>query len=208
MNTFIDEIIADIDWRVAELATLKSIPKMYSFSSDHKDLIIKYIVPAIYALWEGFVNSCFTIYSHHLNSLSIPRSEISLPLLTHLLDSECGFNDPRIQFEAKQKMVTLIDKTLTDTIVVKPKVPTESNVNLKVLNKILERFCIEKIPDNYKDKLDKLLLFRNKIVHGENSIRVDMGQITEFIKTVEDLMWDIAINIEKDERLMTYKKTR
>lgn len=206
MASFIDEILADINWRVAELATLKSIPIRYSFRPEHKELQIKYSIPAIYAIWEGFVKSCFVIYSNHLNSLSIGRSEIAIPLLTHQLDIECDFNNPRIAFDAKQRMVSLIDSLLTDVVTIKPSVPTESNVNFKVLNKILERFCIDKVPDHYDSKLNKLLLFRNKVAHGDNSINVNMTHVTEFILTVENLMFDVAINIEQNEKIGTYKK--
>lgn len=206
MITFIDEILADIDWRVSQLATLKSIPIRYSFSPEHKELQIKYTVPAIYAIWEGFVKSSFIIYSNHLNTLSIGRSEIAMPLLTHQLDSECDFNNPRINFDSKQRMVSLLDSLLTDIVTIKPSVPTESNVNFKVLNKILERFCIDKVSDDYEQKLNKLLLFRNKIAHGENAISVNLTHVTEFISTVENLMLDIAINVEQNERVGTYKR--
>lgn len=206
MVTFVDEILADIDWRVSQLATLKSIPIRYSFSPEHKELQIKYTIPAIYAIWEGFVKNCFMIYSHHLNSLSLARKEIAVPLLTHQLDSECDFNNPRLNFEAKQRMVSLIDSLLSEVITIKPSVPTESNVNFKVLNKILDRFCIDKIPVFYERKLDKLLRFRNMIAHGENSISVDMTHVTEFITTIENLMLDIVINLEQNEKAGTYKK--
>jgi hypothetical protein len=206
MTTFIDEILADIEWRVSELATLKSIPIRYSFRPEHKELQLKYTIPAIYAIWEGFVKSCFIIYSNHLNSLSIGRSEIAIPLLTHQLDIECDFNNPRINFEAKQRMVSLIDSLLTDIVIIKPSVPTESNVNFKVLNKILERFCIDKVSEVYDTKLNKLLFFRNKVAHGDNSVTVNMTHITEFISTVENLMLDVAINVEQNEKAGTYKK--
>jgi hypothetical protein len=206
MVTFIDEILADIDWRVAQLSTLKSIPIRYSFSPEHKELQIKYTVPAIYAIWEGFVKSSFIIYSNHLNTLFIGRSEIAMPLLTHQLDSECDFNNPRLNFDSKQRMVSLLDSLLTDIVTIKPSVPTESNVNFKVLNKILERFCIDKVSDDYEQKLNKLLLFRNKIAHGENSITVNLTHLTEFISTVENLMLDIVINVEQNERVGTYKR--
>ena len=206
MVTFIDEILADIDWRVSQLATLKSIPIRYSFSPEHKELQIKYTIPAIYAIWEGFVKNSFIIYSNHLNTLSIGRSEIAMPLLTHQLDSECDFNNPRINFDSKQRMVSLLDSLLTDIVIIKPSVPTESNVNFKVLNKILERFCIVKVSDDYEQKLNKLLLFRNKIAHGENSISVNLTHVTEFISTVENLMLDIAINVEQNEKDGTYKR--
>lgn len=206
METFVDEILADIDWRISELALIKSIPIKYSFRPDHKELHVKYSVPAIYAIWEGFVKNCFTIYSNHLNTLDIKRSEISLALLTHQIDSECDFNNPRLSFDSKKRLVETIDNFLIETILIKPNVPTDSNVNFKILNKILERFCISPIDNKYDKGLNKLLLYRNKIAHGENSISVNMTHITEFISLIEDLMLDIVINIESCEKTETYKR--
>ena len=206
MLLFIEEIIADIEWRISELSTIKTLPIRYSFRTDHKEIHLKYSIPAVYAIWEGFVKNCFTIYSNHLNTLSITKEEISIPLLTHQIDSECDFNTPRFNFEAKQRVVILIESLLTEIITIKPSIPTESNVNFKVLNKILERFCITKVDDKYERGLNKLLRFRNTIAHGENSLSVDMTHITEFISLVENLMLDIIINVEKGEQLKTYKR--
>ena len=206
MKTFIEEIVADIDWRTAELATLKSIPIKYSFRPDHKDIHIKYTIPAIYAIWEGFVKTCFTIYSNHLNTLSIKRDEISTALLAHQLDSECDFNNPRQNFDSKVRLASTLDSLLQVVINIKPSVPTESNVNLKVLNKILERFCISPIKESYEKDLNKLLKFRNTIAHGENSIIVNMTHVTEFITLVENLMLDIVISVEQAESNGSFKK--
>lgn len=205
MSSFIDEILADIDWRISELAQIKSIPIKYNFRPDHKDIHIKYAIPAIYAIWEGFVKNCFTIYSNHLNSLTIKRTEISTSLLTHRIDSECDLNNPRQNFESKQKLVEIINSLLVDIITIKPSVPTESNVNLKVLNKILERFCVSKFDETYEKGLNKLLRFRNTIAHGENSISVNMPHVIEFIALIENLMLDIVINIETSEKDESYK---
>ena len=206
MKIFVEEILADIEWRTSELATLKSIPIRYSFSPEHKDLHIKYSVPAIYSIWEGFVKNCFTIYSNHLNSLSLSRTEISYELLTHQIDSECDFNNPRVHFETKKKLVESLDDLFQDTITIKPTVPTESNVNLKVLNRILQRFCIPEIDNAYNNDLNMLLLFRNKIAHGENSIIVNMTHVTKFISLIENLMLDVVIGVESCEKNETFKK--
>lgn len=206
MKIFIQEILADINWRVSELATIKSLPIKYNFRPDHKELQIKYSVPAIYAIWEGFVKNTFTIYSNHLNSLNISRIDISPPLLTHQLDSECDFNNPRTAFDSKKRLVELIDSILDDTITIKPSVPTESNVNFKVLNRILERYCINHLDDSYNRGLNRLLRFRNMIAHGENALTVNMADVTEFINLIENLMLDLIINIEKSEFNKTYAK--
>lgn len=206
MSLFIDEIVADIDWRIAELATLKTLPIKYSFHPDHKELHIKYSIPAIYAIWEGFVKSSFQIYSSHLNTLSLKRSEIAYPLLTHHVDSVCNISQPRKSFRSKQDFVNKILETVDEKVVLLPILPTESNINLKVLNKILERFCIQEINPKYQKDLDKLLMFRNKIAHGENAIRVTLVELTEFVKLIEDIMLDVALAIEESEASKTYQK--
>jgi len=204
MDIFIEEILADIEWRVSELATIKSMPIKYNFRPDHKKLQIKYSVPALYAIWEGFVKSTFTIYSQHLNSINISRNNIALSLLTHHIDSECNFTNPRTGFESKKRLVKLIDDILNDTISIKPNVPTESNVNFKVVNQILERFCISTIPDFYEQGLNKLLKFRNMIAHGENALSVNMTHLVEFASLIENLMLDIVINVEECAKIQTY----
>ncbi len=206
MPTFIDEILLDIDWRLSELAKIKIIPIRYKFSPEHKDLQIRYSIPAIYALWEGYIKESLSTYSNYLNMLNIKRNDISLPLLAHQLDSLCDFNTPRVNFDSKQRITKIIDGCLKDVIIIRPNVPTKSNINFKVLNNILERFCIPSVNSKYESKLDKLLYFRNGIAHGEKSLSVDMSQMVEFIDLVENLMFDVVINIEIGQKEKSYQK--
>ena len=206
MKLFLQEIMADIDWRLTELSSLKTIPIRYNFSVEHKDLHYKFSVPAIYSIWEGFVKNTLTIYSNYINSLQVKRNEISPELLTHVLDSDCNFGNPRINFNSKQKLVELLDSILVDEILIKPNIPTESNVNFKTLNKILIRFCVLEVDESYENRLNKLLRFRNMIAHGENSISVSKENIIEFISLIENLMLDIVINIQNSEINQTFKK--
>lgn len=206
MANFIDEIIDDIDWRVAELATIKSIPFKYSFNENHKKVHIKYSVPAVYALWEGFVKSSFTCYLTHLSKLNLKREDISLNLLTHYIDTYCKLHNPRQNFDTKKRVVQELDLLFVDKINLVTEVPTESNVNYKVLTNLLNRFCIDTVDSKYEKGLDRLLFFRNKIAHGENALKVEIKDITDFVKLVEDLMLDVVINIQNCESKATYKK--
>jgi hypothetical protein len=52
----------DIDWRVSELMTIKTFPLHYELSEHHKKFFLKYSVPSIYAVWEGFVKNSFRLY--------------------------------------------------------------------------------------------------------------------------------------------------
>jgi hypothetical protein len=208
MPTFIEEILDDIDWRVAELATIKSIPFKYGFNENHRTVHIKYSVPAIYSIWEGFVKAAFISYLTHLSKLKIKRNDISLNLLTHYIDCCCKLHNPRQNFDTKRKVVQELDILFVDTIELIPEVPTESNVNFKVLKGLLTRFCIDVVDGKYEKGLDRLLFFRNKIAHGENALRVEIKDVNDFIKLVEDLMLDVVINIQSCESKRTYLKVQ
>lgn len=196
MNTYLSEIIADADWRVSELATIKTLPFRYKIADSHKETLLKYSVPSIYSLWEGFIKTSFTTYSRFLDSCNIKRNEIQISLLTHQLDSICQFGNNRNDFSKKIKLVGMIDTFLSTDIKIQPFVPTESNVNFSVLTKICERFCVPPIDNKFKRPLDKLLLFRNTISHGENSLTVEKKHIEEFTKLVQDLMTEMILKFE------------
>ncbi len=188
------------------MATLKTVPIRYKFIAEHKKQHIKYAVPAIYSLWEGFVKTCLSIYVKHLSNLNINRSDISINILTHYLDTFCKFGNPRTNFDSKVKIVEDLDILFVDVIELTPDIPTESNVNFKVLNGLLKRFCITMVDDKYQSGLNRLLLFRNKISHGENAIKVEENDVSGFIKLIEDIMWDVLINIQDCEKRGTYKR--
>ena len=63
--TIQEEIAADIDWRNGELAELRVILHKAKLTETQRKTYIRYIVPAIYALWEGFVKM-LACYAPHL----------------------------------------------------------------------------------------------------------------------------------------------
>jgi hypothetical protein len=205
MDAFISEIISDIDWRVAQMSTLKTIPIMYSFQPGHKLQHIKFSVPAVYALWEGFVKTTLETYIKEIKKLRVKRDDISLNLLTHTIDEICKLNNPRLNFDTKKRIVEELNSIFIDIIDISTSVPTGSNVNYDVISSLLNRFCINEIDKSkYEKKLDKLLLFRNKIAHGDNAILVTESTLTEFVSLVENLMLDIVINIQDSFTAKTY----
>lgn len=58
------------------------------------------------------------------------------------------------------------------------------------------RFNLDTLPKSYKNKLSKLLQFRNSIAHGETSILVKIDHIVEFSTLVNNLMVEIYERIE------------
>lgn len=206
---FIKEIMKDIDWRYSELSILRTIPFRYGLSDGHKNFLIRYSVPIIYSLWEGFVRNTFEIYVREINSLKLNYKELSINVLSHAISSEDKLNlrNPRMSFKSEIEFVEYLNNYISVPISISSKLPTNSNVNFEVINNLLLRFNLEELPaKGFKSKLNKLLRFRNSVSHGDNSIPVKPKDIEEFCETINDLMSEIFERIEKGHENKTYKK--
>jgi len=193
MNQLEQEIVNEIDWRTKELSIIRLTPIKHGLTYEEKKVIEKYSSVAIYSLWEGFVHQCFTIYIRTLNSQNLNCKNLHLNLVTHDLDMKCNLRNERIHFDAKCEFINFIYKYQNLPVDISMTIPTESNVNLKVLNKILFSFNLESLPEkNFKTRLDKLLMVRNHIAHGECGITVNRSLNEELISTVSDSMEAVA----------------
>lgn len=198
MDVFLQEIYEDINWRMGELATVKTLPFRYSLTEKHREFLIKYLVPSCYAIWEGFVKNSFEIYTRQLNSLGKKMDEFSISIVTHSLERKY----PQIKNEInnQEKIEKFLDNLfdfINNNFVVASDLPTESNVNLKVINEVLRRYNLELLPQNpFKNQLNKLLQFRNVIAHGDSSIIVSKEDVAEFTITISHLMSEIFLRIE------------
>jgi MAE_28990/MAE_18760-like HEPN len=197
IQKLLEEIQADIDWRLYEISRLKRMPTRYKLDKDDKNLFMTYSIPAFYALWEGFLKSTFESLTDFLNKASLSYDDIHNNLLTHTIDNICNFKNERANFGSKVKLVKLLSEFYKSDLKIKKGIPTKSNANLKVTNQILERFNISRLNDKYNNPLNTFLFFRNTIAHGENSIVVSLTHIDEFSNLVQDLMNEILLLIQK-----------
>lgn len=202
------ELINEIDWRTEELSIIRLTPIKNKLKDDERKIIEKYSAVAIYSLWEGFVTQSFTIYIRTLNSQNLNCNNLHLNLITHDLDMKCNLRNERLHFNAKYNFIDFIYKYQNLPVSISMNIPTESNVNLKVLNKILLRFNLEQLPEkNFKTRLDKLLMVRNNIAHGECSIKVNRNLIAELISTASDSMEALTNVIVDGYKNQRYLKT-
>ncbi|MEA5141636.1 MAE_28990/MAE_18760 family HEPN-like nuclease [Arcicella rigui] len=205
---FTNDIKLDIEWRMAELSSLKTIPVRYRLFSHHSELLTKYAVPSIYALWEGFVKKSFELYIDYINSLELNPTDIHINLFTHSFSTEdkLALENPRMSFAKKKEFIEFYQKKSKDKFTIPKKIPTKSNVDFETINEILERFNLLKLPKGtYEKKLKKLLHFRNSIAHGEISIPIKNDNLSEFSMLINDLMVEIFVRIENGKVNETFK---
>ena len=205
---FVDEINSDIQWRMSELASLKTIPLRYNLLSHHKEMLIKYTIPSIYALCDGFVKNSFELYVREINKLNIPIEEVHINVITHTLSSceKLYLENPRMNFISKKEFVEFYQSKISKPLNITTKIPTKSNVDFIVINDILTRFNLTLLPKVFERKLNKLLKFRNSIAHGETSLPVKMEDVTFFSQLVNDLMVEIITRLDEGYKKQTFKK--
>lgn len=206
MKILIAEIHEDIKWRISEISNIKTIPLRYRILESHKKTLTLYAIPSLYAIWEGYVKNVFQLLTSYLNKLGIQPSQVHINILTHAIENECKLGSERKHFDKKIDLVESTINLYNSTLSIKHGIPTESNINYKVINKVLERFNIKQLDTRYKKALDRLLLFRNKIAHGENSIKVTKEDVEEFSLLIENLMYDILLLLEEYLEKEEYKK--
>lgn len=196
MQSLLTEIQLDIEWRVHEISSLKTIPIRYGMTESHQNTLTLSSIPSMYALWEGYLKNTFSLVTNYLNSLNLSYLDVHINLLTHSIDNDCKLGHERKNFDSKAKFIQAVSGQFNSSFLLSQGIPTESNSNYKATNKILERFNIKNIHLDYKSQLDRLLFFRNSISHGENAIIVKRGDVDAFSLLVENLMYEVLLLVE------------
>jgi len=206
MTTLQEKIQNAIDWRIKEISILKTAPLHSDFSEEQKQVLKRHSIPAMYSLWEGFIKDSFDIYIDYLNSLKLGIDEIHPKILTHAVDMK-HLKTISTDFEKRIDFVYDFWQYLKSDIVLPKELPTESNINHKVINKILDRFNLQILPeDPFKKQSDKFLSFRNRISHGDFSIPIRQSHIDEYSRLVIELMDELFIRIDDGYQKRTYLK--
>lgn len=197
-NSLQKEIMEDISWRYSEMSILRTLPYRYGLSEEHKEYLIRYSVPIIYSLWEGYVKTVFEIYVREINRLEMEASELNSKILAHAIDSEdkLHLQNPRTSHITKTEFTEYLLEFLDSKIIISPVIPTESNINYDTLYNIMNIFNIEQVSEQkYKIPLRRLLKFRNSVSHGDNSIPVKSDDIEKFCNLINDLITDVSHNL-------------
>ena len=204
--TIQEEIAADIDWRNGELAELRVILHKANLSSSQRVTYIRYIVPAIYALWEGFVKNCLELYSKEIQKSGVPIRDLNENILTFAVvaDDKLSLDKERTKYETQKEFTLYIREHLNRVFPTNNKLPTKSNINKEVLTDLLKMFNLGGVDTKAGKGLNKLLTFRNSIAHGDNSIPVEEKDIDTFTKLIQDLMLVIFDKIEYAVTHTTY----
>lgn len=176
-------------------------------NDSDKDIIYMSTIPMLYSTWEGFIVNSFTILTQHINRNIDNWDDLHINLLTHSLDNKLTLSNQVTQFGKKINFINKLMRTINGDMYISPNIPTKSNINYKVVSSIFERFNIPPLDTKYKDPLNKLLLYRNKISHGEQAVPVDKDIVNELSGITINLIYDVFLLLDYSVEKQCYKKS-
>lgn len=179
-HNLIDEIQADNNWRDGELAIFKVNPQNVDAS-----LWNRMCLPMIYAHWEGYVVSSLKLLISHLNSLKLNPNEVPTNLIVLGLGTKYNSLSGKQSFEQKVVFTDSFIEIFKNEIKFKKDIDTKSNLNSKVLKELCTVFGFNF--DVFKDvtsDIERIVMFRNRIAHGENSLLPDAENIEKYILSI------------------------
>ena len=177
MNNLIDEIQIENNWRDGELAVFKVNPQKVD-----SPLWNRMCLPMIYAHWEGYVVSSLKLLIGHLNDLKLCPSEVQTKLIVLGLGTSYKSLSGKQSFEQKIKFTDNFKDIFQKAIKFKKEVDTKSNLNSKVLFELCTIFGFNfDVFNEVVADIDRVVMLRNKIAHGENAIIPTAESIDNYI---------------------------
>lgn len=191
-HNLIDEIQAENNWRDGELATFKVNPQKVDNS-----LWNRMCLPMIYAHWEGYVVSSLKLLIGHLNSLKLSPSEVPTNLIVLGLGTKYNSLSGKQSFDQKIVFTDSFIEIFKQAIKFQKDIDTKSNLNGNVLKELCAVFGFNF--NAFKDvigDIEKIVMFRNRIAHGENSILPDSENIEKYILSITQATDLLLIEID------------
>lgn len=188
-HSVVEEIVDENRWRDGEFAKFK-----VNSQKVDESLWNRMCLPMIYAHWEGYVVNSLKILIHHLNQLELRPNDVETNIIVlGLADSYKPLSgkqsfSQRCEFTDKFKVI------FQSAIKFKKNIDTKSNLNSKILNELCEIFGFNfGVFSGVTSDIDRIVNFRNKIAHGENSIIPITDSIEKYITSVT-IATDLLLN--------------
>lgn len=184
MHSLVDEIQENNNWRDRELAIFKQNPQKVD-----RSLWSRMCLPMIYAHWEGYVVSSLLLLIDHLNELKLSPNEVPTKLIVLCLGVHYKSLSGKQSFDQKIEFTDKFKDLFQKALKFQKKIDTKSNLNSKVLKELCCIFSFEF--DSFSSvtsDIDRIVTFRNRIAHGENSIIPEAQSIEMYISSITEAM--------------------
>ncbi|MBP5786360.1 MAG: hypothetical protein J6Y19_00860 [Kiritimatiellae bacterium] len=193
MKSFLSQCQEDIHWRTQEIALIRKATVLMGASEETREVLRRYSVPALYAVWEGFVVTALSEFAIRLNKKHLLLRRVHYNIARRDAWDRFNLSSLPLDREKQASILSQMCRYFQGHLELKTEIHTNSNVDYKELSRLMTSFGVA-VPDetHYKWRLAKFLNIRCCIAHGNNKLSITEEIIKEFADLVTELMGDIV----------------
>jgi hypothetical protein len=192
----IDDISRDLDWREAEIASMRLLLSRKDISSKQVEVLLRAAWALLYAHYEGFVKYCLTLFYEEISARSVKCKK--LPIATQVFALDKVLKQIRTMPPADMiNEVTDFKAKHLESLASFPEVDTDSNLWPEILIALLTSADLDsKTVEKNRPKLATLVARRNEIAHGQKNFIAEFQYYRTFETAVYEVMYDLALQVE------------
>ena len=189
------EIEKDLDWRVAEMATLKLLIQRSSTNSRTKQVLLRAAWALLYAHYEGFCKFALSVYYDALVTTEVKICDLPDTTQAYALSLKIKQmrNLPPLDFLMAIKNFDVETLRAEASF---PTVDTKSNLMPSLLKELIVDADLPLYEiDLHSQVLATLVRRRNKIAHGERDLIPEPDYYFDYENVVTKIMYALACAI-------------
>ena len=192
----IDDISRDLDWREAEIASMRLLLNRKDISSKQIEVLLRAAWALLYAHYEGFVKYCLTLFYEEISIRSVKCE--SLPISTQVFALTKVLKQIRVLPPADMiAEVTNFKSKHLDSLASFPEVDTVSILWPETLIALLASADLDsRTVEMNRPKLATLVSRRNEIAHGQKNFIAEYLYYLTYETAVYEVMYDLALQVE------------
>ncbi|MFN6567468.1 MAE_28990/MAE_18760 family HEPN-like nuclease [Dendronalium sp. ChiSLP03b] len=197
MSNWYQELEKDLNWREAELASLKRQVITTTKGTVAHKVLLRAVWALLYAHYEGFCKFAWDLYLDELQKSGVKRKECKdeiarLSLQKQFKELKGDLTSENIWNFAQIYLQNLLEENIDFQV----KLETESNLYPNVFIDNSRQVCLDCIlVDQYKIELRTLVARRNYIAHGKEMVIKDIQEYQKYEKAALEVMHELAISI-------------
>ena len=193
----LDKLMKDLEWRVGEIATLKSLLSRPKITDTQSKVLLRAGWALLYAHYEGFVKNSLISFYDSVQGCGLKASSLPLRTKAFALESDIKKirNTEAVQFV---DVITAFVHCDLNSPARFSEIDTRSNLYFSVLTELLSTADVKQINTSTAHwKINNLVEKRNKIAHGEKAFIGDRDYFLEQCDFIERVMYELTENIEE-----------
>ncbi|MHC5759994.1 MAE_28990/MAE_18760 family HEPN-like nuclease [Nostoc sp.] len=197
MSNWDKQLEDDLDWRQAELASLKSQVIKATNGSVMHQVLLRAMWALLYAHYEGFCKFAWDLYLDELKNSGVKRKECKDEIARLSLQKQFKELKGDLSLENLWKFTqTGLKSLLEENIDFQIKLETESNLYPNIFRVNSLQVCLDcTLVEQYQIELRTLVRRRNDIAHGQKMIIKDLKEYQKYEDAALEVMHELAISI-------------